>query len=275
MSDDRNPQAEQMADESMVRTLAAQADAIWPQECRLVAAYDLPDTPTVVDVGCGTGEIVHRLADMRADASILGIDIHEEHLVTARARCAAYGARVRFEPGDAFDLALPDDGSDLTLCRHLLQAVPEPERVVDELVRITRPGGRVHLLAEDYAMMHFHPVCVDTDQFWQRGPITYAEQTGSDLRSGRRMFTELRRLGLEDIRVDYVVVDTTRVPRETFADIWIAWRDGYGEAIAAHTSLSLEQVLEAFATMIDAIQDPDGYAVWHIPVVSGRLPTAE
>ena len=43
---DRNPQAEQMGDESMARNLAHQADAIWPQEQRLFDRYDLPDERT-------------------------------------------------------------------------------------------------------------------------------------------------------------------------------------------------------------------------------------
>ena len=42
MGDDLNPQARQMADESMFRTLAAQAQAIWPQEVELFRRYQLP-----------------------------------------------------------------------------------------------------------------------------------------------------------------------------------------------------------------------------------------
>ena len=42
VTDDLNPQAKEMADESMVRNLAAQADAIWPQEQLLFDRYQLP-----------------------------------------------------------------------------------------------------------------------------------------------------------------------------------------------------------------------------------------
>ena len=44
---------------------------------------------------------------------------------------------------------------------------------------------------------------------------------------GRNAFGILHRLGLTDVTVDYVVVDTLRVPRATFAAIWEAWRDGW------------------------------------------------
>ena len=60
---DLNPQAKQMADESMVRNLAAQAQAIWPQEAPLFRRYTLPASPRILDAGCGTGEGASRLAD--------------------------------------------------------------------------------------------------------------------------------------------------------------------------------------------------------------------
>src|SRR4051812_27534548 len=69
---DRNPQAKEMADESMVRNLSAQAEAIWPQELPLVRRYSARD---ILDVGCGTGEITVRLAAEFPDARITGIDL--------------------------------------------------------------------------------------------------------------------------------------------------------------------------------------------------------
>ena len=48
-----NPQGEQMADESMVRNLASQAEAIWPQESALFRAYGLAGDLKILDVGCG------------------------------------------------------------------------------------------------------------------------------------------------------------------------------------------------------------------------------
>src|SRR5215467_10855632 len=96
MTNELNPQAKEMADESMVRNLAAQADAIWPQEQLLFDRYQLAPNAKLLDAGCGTGEISRRLAEFYAGAEVLGVDIIDEHLDLARRRCASFGARVRF-----------------------------------------------------------------------------------------------------------------------------------------------------------------------------------
>ncbi len=272
MKGDRNPQAEQMAHESMVRTLAAQAEAIWPQERPLFARYALGDTARVLDVGCGTGEIVLRLAREFAQITLVGIDVHEPHLELARARSRALGARVEFRPGDAFALDFPARSFDLTLCRHMLQAVPEPERVLAEMKRVTRPGGRLHVVAEDYGMIHCHPCAVDGDRFWREGPITLGERTGTELHCGRKAWAWLHALGLTDIRVDYLVIDTVRVERSVLTGIFTAWRDGYTEVIAAHSALSAREVRASFEAIIAAFADPRAYGVWLLPVLSARVP---
>ena len=79
-------------------------------------------------------------------------------------------------------------------------------------------------------------------------------------------------MGLEEIKVDYIVVDTVRVPRETFAAIIQAWRDGYAEPIAEVTRFTSKAAVEYFDQMIANIRDPLGYAVWMVPVVSARVP---
>ena len=265
----RNPQAQQMADESMVRNLAAQAEAIWPQESAFLSDYALPGAMDALDIGCGTGEFSWRLARRYQRARIVGIDLEQGHLELARRRCAEFGERVRFQTADAYELPFEADRFDLTVCRHLLQAIPGPEKVLAEMVRVTKPGGRVHTLSEDYAMIHHHPVTLDTDVFWNDGPIQFAESTGTDLRFGRKTYAALRKLGLCQVDVRYVVVDTQRVPRETFRDIWVAWRDGYSEAIAEKTRFSLDEVLAYWKTMIDCMESDDGYAVWQIPIVTG------
>ena len=274
MADDLNPQAREMADESMVRNLAAQAAAIWPQEQPLFNRYALSgETDSrILDAGCGTGEISLRLLQMFPHATLLGVDVLDEHLERARARCAATGDRATFEHRSIFDLGLPDGTFDLTVCRHVLQAIPHAEQAIAELVRVTRPGGWVHLLAEDYLMINFEPRRLDPDDFWSAGPREFGDAIGTDLRIGRKAYGILNRLKLTDITVDYVVVDPLRVSRDTIAAIWAAWRDGFADAVSANTRVPKALFLAHFDDMISTLEDPSAYGVWHVPVIAGRVP---
>ncbi|HEX4823796.1 MAG TPA: class I SAM-dependent methyltransferase [Candidatus Polarisedimenticolaceae bacterium] len=265
-----NPQYEQMADESMVRNLAHQAEAIWPQESAIFRAYDLSGPLAVLDVGCGTGEITGRLAEMYPEATLAGVDLIEDHLRVARDRCASIGARVTFRTADAFALPFGEGTFDLVVCRHMLQAVPRPHEAMAEMVRVLKPGGRLHLLVEDYGMIQMAPTKLDADHFWKIGPPAFGRATGTDLHIGRDGFHHLKKLPVDEIRMHYVVVDTIRVPRETFAGIWEAWRDGYVDPIAQYTPFTREEALAYFDDMIACIRDPEGYAVWQVPILSAR-----
>jgi SAM-dependent methyltransferase len=263
-----NPQGEQMADESMVRTLAAQIEAIWPQEKRLVDLYRLPEKARVLDVGAGTGEFSARIAAAFPRSQVTGVELLPSSVERARARHAALAPRLSFEVGDAFHLAQPDDTFDLVANRHMIQSVPHVDRVIAELVRVTRPGGHVHVLAEDYSMLHMMSGPLDPDVFWRKGPVEFGARTGTDARIGRRAWSLMRAAGLEDVRVDYVTVDTLRVPRRLFADIITAWRDGYVEPMAT-AEFPATVIRQHFDEIIGSILNPDHYAVWQLPIVSG------
>ncbi len=264
-------QAKEMADESMVRNLAAQAEAIWPQEEPIFDSHPF-GSGAVLDVGCGTGEITERLAAKYPRAAFVGVDLEEQHLDRARIRCAQFASRVQFQNGDALSLPFPDAQFDLVVCRHVLQAVPDAARALSEMHRVLRPGGRMHLIAEDYGMLWCHPTELDSDGFWQVIPNRYGPAVGCDLHIGRKTFTLLHDLKMTGIRADYIVVDTLRVPRETFARIWEAWRDGYTDAVCQHAGVSREEIERRFREMIDCVRDPRGYALWQIPLWTAVRP---
>src|SRR5260370_35154056 len=138
-----SPQAKEMADESMVRNLAAQAEAILPQEKPIFLRH--PPPRSLLDVGCGTGEITARLAELFPQAALTGIDLEEPHLERARRLCP----RARFEKGDALELQFGEATFDLAVCSHLLQAVPDAGREVREMVRVLKASGRRHPNSED------------------------------------------------------------------------------------------------------------------------------
>lgn len=270
--DELNPHAKQMADESMVRNLDAQARAIWPQEASLFGRYTMPADARILDAGCGTGEITSRLAGLYPLARVLGVDIIDPHLDLARSKYAALAPRVSFEHQSIYALDAEHASFDLTVCRHVLHSVPNPDQVVAELARVTRPGGYLHLIPEDYGMLHFQRAALDPGDFWHEAPRSFEAATNTDLFIGRNTFGIVKALALTDITMDYIVVDTLR-SRELFASILKAWRDGYADSIGDLTRFSRQTAIDYFDQMIANVRDPNGYAVWMVPVVSARLPT--
>lgn len=269
---DHNPQAEQMGDPSMARNLAWQAEAIWPQERPLFDRYGLSGGVRILDVGCGTGEITRRLAVRYPEATVLGLDLLASNLALAR-RDTPTTDRIRYELGDAFALAVPDGSVDLVVCRHMSQAVPDFPRVLAEFTRVLRPGGWLHLLSEDYGMLHM-PASpgFDPDRFWNTHAVAFLTAIGCDGRVGRHTPALLEDAGYAQRAVDFLTIDTIRVPRATFAGILTAWRDGYAAALADVSRRAVADVAADFDRMIRAIESPPNYAVWHVPIVSGRKP---
>lgn len=93
----------------------------------------------VVDVGCGNGDYLARLARRGHQGLSVGVDLSEGMLVAARERVVGG----RFAAGDAVALPLRDGTSELTLAMHMLYHVPEPSAALAELRRVTALGGRV------------------------------------------------------------------------------------------------------------------------------------
>jgi SAM-dependent methyltransferase len=97
----------------------------------------------VLDLGCGDGTTA--LPAAQRGANVLGVDIAENLVAAGNARAAAAGlANLRFEQGDACQLGgLADDRFDLIVSIFGAMFAPRPHDVAREMVRVTKPGGRI------------------------------------------------------------------------------------------------------------------------------------
>lgn len=103
----------------------------------------------VLEVGIGTGLALEYYAP---NVRITGIDLSAEMLREAEIRARKKGLKnlSGLYEMDARVLAFPDAAFDHVAAMHIMSVVPEPERVLDEMARVVRPGGSV-LIANHFA----------------------------------------------------------------------------------------------------------------------------
>jgi len=109
----------------------------------LVEAADVRAGQTVLDVACGQGNVALAAARRFADAT--GVDYATNLLAQGRERAAAEHLPVTFLEGDAEKLPVPDAAFDLVTSTVGVMFAPDHQRAADELVRVTKPGGKIAL----------------------------------------------------------------------------------------------------------------------------------
>ena len=119
------------------------AEAMRSSGSDIVGQLDIRPGTKVLDLGCGDGTTAVPAARLGAD--VLGVDIAANLVEAGNARAKAEGLEnLRFEEGDASDLAnLSDEEFDLVVTVFGAMFAPRPYDVAKEMVRVTRPGGRI------------------------------------------------------------------------------------------------------------------------------------
>jgi ubiquinone/menaquinone biosynthesis C-methylase UbiE len=110
----------------------------------------------ILDLGCGHGHTTRLLAERFPEASAIGFEYDEALVDRARAN-PNNPPRISFQQGDASKLPFPDTSFDLVFTRYMLIHVPDPPRVVREMLRVIRPGGFVVAYEPDGCIEFCYP----------------------------------------------------------------------------------------------------------------------
>ena len=167
----------------------------------------------VLEVGCGTGVVLRDVAALVGRrGAVVGVDPSRVILALARRLCrpARGAARISLRAADGARLPFAAARFDAALAVTVILHIADPLRVVREMARVTRPGGRVALQDQDFGVIAVtHPDRALTDRI-MRGVAAriYAEPW-----SGRRLPGLLLDAGLERVRLlTDVYQDTTLEP---------------------------------------------------------------
>lgn len=199
----------------------------WSREIAplLVTFAGVRDGDAVLDVGAGTGAVTSALVALAPSSRIVGIDPSEPYVAFAQKRYP--GALLRFEVGDAQQLRFGAGQFDRTLSLLVLNFVPDANRALKEMIRVTRGGGTVAGAVWDYGhRMEMLRV------FWDEAVVL---DPAADARDERHMPLsrqgELAALwrehGLQDVAEQAL---TIRTRFDSFDDYWLPFLAQQGPA---------------------------------------------
>ncbi|MEU0634064.1 methyltransferase domain-containing protein [Streptomyces sp. NPDC005989] len=120
---------------------------------RFLAAVDVAAGP-LLEIGCGSGELLADLCDRARTATVVGID-HSVDLLRMAAQSNGTAGNLRLLAADAHRLPFADESFPTVLMYTLLSHTPDIRSVLQEACRVCRQGGQIAILDGDYASTDF------------------------------------------------------------------------------------------------------------------------
>jgi ubiquinone/menaquinone biosynthesis C-methylase UbiE len=151
----------------------------------------------VLEVGSGLGILAAQVTAAAAGVEVVGLECSAEQIAAA-----VQSPAVRYVAGDAHELPFADSTFDLAYARYSLEHVADPARVLAEMRRVLRPGGRIAVMENDVTLMRFDPPCPAFEDVWTRF-AEYQRQLGGDALIGRRLFRLLKDAGFQQIELSF------------------------------------------------------------------------
>jgi ubiquinone/menaquinone biosynthesis C-methylase UbiE len=179
--------------DTVTRLLGAR-DVQW----QLVAQAGIEPGATVLEIGCGTGNVLQLAARVVPDATVIGLDPDADALTIADRKLRRAGLTARLDRGYADRLPYADAGIDRVLSSFMLHHLPPDQQrgALREVHRVLVPGGRLHLLDFDGG----RPTPPRALRLLHRGHTRMHAHAHADSHSGPAAVTAaLREAGFTDI----------------------------------------------------------------------------
>ncbi len=181
-------------DEEASRRLEAMytTSDVMGQRQAVIDGLQLRQGDSVLDVGSGPGFLVSEMASVVSPPGrVCGVDISESMVKMSQSRCSQF-SWVTLRVGDGHNLEFAEAEFDVVVSTQVLEYVADPVKVLAEIYRVVRPGGRVGILATDWASMVWH----NSDQELMDRIVSAWSEHCTDPHLPRTHGPKLRQVGL-------------------------------------------------------------------------------
>ncbi|MCF7876064.1 ubiquinone/menaquinone biosynthesis methyltransferase [Candidatus Bipolaricaulota bacterium] len=156
---------------------------------KLVSEMNIPERGSVLDLGCGTGELTRLIAGEIDEGKVCGVDLTPEMIEIADARLPKkYRNRVDFAVGKGEELELDSNSFDVATSAFTLRNVEYLPGVISELKRVVKPGGKIYSLElskpqipvfREIYFFYFNRILPTLGKLFQgnRGPYKYLTES--------------------------------------------------------------------------------------------------
>lgn len=192
---------------------------------------------SLLDVGCGPGNITTDLSRTVAPGRVVGIDAAAEIVSCARAAAAADDPDVEWKVADAYALPFVDETFDVVHAHQVLQHLDDPVAALREMGRVARSGGLVAARDGDFGSMTWFPEVPALDR-WREVYCLVARANGGEPDGGRHLFSWCHEAGFEDVQATASAwCYATPEERLWWGDLWA---ERITESPLAHRAIDLE-----------------------------------
>jgi ubiquinone/menaquinone biosynthesis C-methylase UbiE len=252
--------------------LRRQPQELAPDSRRLLDQLNLRPGSRAIDIGCGPQGILDLLSErVGTNGKVVGLERSESTIQLARQFIAEHNLRnVEVLQGDAKATGLPRASFDMVHARLVLVNVPEPQRVVEEMTALARPGGIVASHEADWGAFLCHPPSPAWDRLVKIF-LTYSRNLGIDLFIGRKTHQMFRAAGLIDIQVNPMI--HAYPPGNNRRNILCDFLENVRDRILAERLISEAEFRERLAELNRHLDDTGTLVISHLFVqVWGRKP---
>ncbi len=171
--------------------------------------WKLDQVCQLADFGCGSGKMGLQLMPLLAQGSTYtGIDQSSELVSKGRQHHATTPWKAEFHEGSIYETPFADDAFDVTLIHTVLMHVPYPEKVLQEMIRVTKPNGLV-IACEANRNAHMALLHIEETNHQETTPLELFQtlnreirkRTGVDHNIGAKLPVLMHKAGLRQIQV--------------------------------------------------------------------------